>query len=319
MHALVLVNRDAEPVVLVHSSFGQGTKAAQSGQSGPSSTAPVPSLNGFLEADPARTRGDETPFIAPEITSGPEDGHASHWGIGGRFDTIDYVGKLCCDAALEKADGIHSNFFAANWRSFFHRDHPVSHGWGYLGVESRRVPHDQLGALHRSRILPAERPLSHAKTPSEASLRVLPAALLALAVFGVSRVARAATYYVAPTGGSDSAAGAGTMTLPFATVGRAQTAAVAGDTVIIRGGTFAFSGSGTVGVAFSKSGTAAQPINYFAFPGESPIFDLDNLTPSNRVTGLDVHCSFVHLTGSTVRGVHQFMERPGFVGRAHPG
>ena len=81
------------------------------------------------------------------------------------------------------------------------------------------------------RFLPAEPQSSHAKTTSEASLRILPAALLALAVFGQSRVARATTYYVAPTGGSDTAAGAGTMTLPFATVGRAQTAAAAGDTV----------------------------------------------------------------------------------------
>ena len=57
--------------------------------------------------------------------------------------------------------------------------------------------------------------------------------LVLLAPVGLSSMAIAATYYVAPTG-SDTAAG--TMAAPFATVGRAQTAAVAGDTVLIRGG-----------------------------------------------------------------------------------
>ena len=61
-----------------------------------------------------------------------------------------------------------------------------------------------------------------------------------------------------------------------------------------------------MGVAFSKSGTATAPINYFAYPGEIPIFDLTNLTPSDRVTGLDVHCNYVHLRGLEVMGVHQY-------------
>jgi hypothetical protein len=113
----------------------------------------------------------------------------------------------------------------------------------------------------------------------------------------------ATTFYVATTG-SDTAAG--TEAAPFATVGKAQTSAAAGDTVLIRGGTFAFTGSGTVGVAFSKSGTASAPINYFAYPGEVPVFDLSNLTPSNRVTGLDVHCNYIHIRGLEVMGVHQY-------------
>lgn len=116
--------------------------------------------------------------------------------------------------------------------------------------------------------------------------------------------ARAAEYYVA-VDGNDSAAG--DMSAPFATVGRAQTAASAGDTVFIRGGHYAFTGSGTVGVAFTKSGQENKPINYFAYAGETPIFDLGGLTPSNRVTGLDVHCNWVHLRGLEVTGVHQYM------------
>jgi hypothetical protein len=99
----------------------------------------------------------------------------------------------------------------------------------------------------------------------------------------------------------------GTIDQPFKTVGRAQTAASAGETVLIRGGTYAFSGSGTVGVAFTKSGSANNLIKYFAYPGETPVFDLTNLTPSNRVTGLDVNASYVHLRGLEVKGVHQYM------------
>jgi len=142
------------------------------------------------------------------------------------------------------------------------------------------------------------------------TLRSLSLAPLLKAVWAFATVllvpaaARAADYYVA-VDGSDSAAG--TMDAPFATVGRAQTAASAGDTVFIRGGRYAFSGTGTVGVAFTKSGKQDQPINYFAYMGEVPIFDLTDLTPSNRVTGLDVHCSWVHLRGLEVMGVHQYM------------
>jgi hypothetical protein len=132
---------------------------------------------------------------------------------------------------------------------------------------------------------------------------VVSTTLVTAALVGGS--ARAAnTYYVAPTGGSDS--NAGTEAAPFATVGKAQSVASAGDTVLIRGGRFTFSGSGTVGVAFSKSGTASAPINYFAYPGEVPVFDLTSLSPANRVTGLDVHCNYIHLRGLEVMGVHQY-------------
>lgn len=134
------------------------------------------------------------------------------------------------------------------------------------------------------------------------ALLVLKVALLTLLV---PQAAVAAEYHVAPNG-SDSAAGT-TAAAPFATVGRAQTAASAGDTVFIHGGIYAFSGSGTLGVSFTKSGQANSPIKYFAVAGEIPVFDLSNLTPSNRVTGLNVQCNYIHIRGLEVKGVRQYM------------
>jgi MYXO-CTERM domain-containing protein len=129
------------------------------------------------------------------------------------------------------------------------------------------------------------------------------APLLFLPVFLAAVPAAAAEYYVAPTG--DDAA-AGTEEEPFRTVERGQMAASPGDTVFIRGGVYTFSGtSATVGVSFTKSGQQDRRINYFAYPGELPIFDLFELRPQARVTGLDVNCSFIHLRGLEVRGVQQ--------------
>ena len=126
--------------------------------------------------------------------------------------------------------------------------------------------------------------------------------LFALAAL-VALPARAADYHVSPAA---AAGGDGSAARPFRTVEEGQTAASAGDTVFIHGGVFSFSGtSRTAGVTFTKSGQAGRPLNYFAVPGERPVFDLTNLTPQSRVTGLDVNCSYVHLRGLEVRGVQQ--------------
>ncbi len=134
-------------------------------------------------------------------------------------------------------------------------------------------------------------------------VRLGPFIAILLAPFAAS----ATTYHLA-SNGSDTAAGTAATT-PWLTVGRAQRTVVPGDTVLIHGGTYAFTGTtNTVGGSFTTSGTAALPINYFAAPGEAaPVFDLSGLTPQARVTGLDVHCNFVHIRGLEVLGVHQFM------------
>lgn len=94
----------------------------------------------------------------------------------------------------------------------------------------------------------------------------------------------AATYYVAPHG-SDNAKG--TIDAPFATVRRAQESAAAGDTVFFRGGTYELTDSHItykVGpydcvTRLDKSGTRSNPIRYWAYPGERPVFDMSRVKP----------------------------------------
>src|SRR5262245_33450816 len=129
--------------------------------------------------------------------------------------------------------------------------------------------------------------------------------LVLMSVVGL-RSARAAEYYVAPTGGSDT--NAGTMAAPFATMQKAVNTAVAGDTVWIRGGTYRITTPATsgAGVNFNKSGTSdTNRIKYWAYPGEVPVFDFSNLTISTTgyTNGFNVTGSWLHLKGLEVANV----------------
>src|SRR5688500_12854100 len=110
----------------------------------------------------------------------------------------------------------------------------------------------------------------------------------------------AAEVYVAPDGDD---AHAGTLVKPFATIGRAQQAVSAGDTVWIRGGTYAFAGTdAAVGVLLDKSGADGKRINYFAYQDEKPVFDFFKLATPARIKGFSVTGSWLHLRGIEVRG-----------------
>jgi hypothetical protein len=134
----------------------------------------------------------------------------------------------------------------------------------------------------------------------------LPLALFALALL---TPLAAKEYYVAPNG-SDAAAG--TITAPFATVQRGQQAAEPGDTVMIRGGTYRLSNAQIAGregpyacvTRLTKSGTPEQRINYWAYPGEQPVFDLSQVKPvGERVAAFRIDGSWLHLKGLEVIGV----------------
>ncbi len=136
----------------------------------------------------------------------------------------------------------------------------------------------------------------------------LSASGMALAVSGW---ASAATYYVAPDG-NDGAAGA--MAAPWKSFAKAQAMAAPGDTVYFRGGVYLYSAAvrpcasmrDTVdAIALDKSGQAGQPIRYWAYPGETPVFDFSRMKDNCRVKGIDVTASYLHLKGLEVTGAPQ--------------
>jgi hypothetical protein len=136
-------------------------------------------------------------------------------------------------------------------------------------------------------------------------------------VFAAPLTAGAATYYVAPAPtGSDTAAG--TQSAPFASWARAQTAAAAGDTVYFRAGTYRYTdatstctGTGATvdAVVLSKSGTSGNPIKYWAYPGETPVFDFSGITDTTRYNcrqvGVLVEGDWLYLKGLEVKGTLQ--------------
>ncbi len=111
--------------------------------------------------------------------------------------------------------------------------------------------------------------------------------------------ARAATFYVAPNGNNNNP---GTLAQPFATIARGQTAAQAGDTVYFRGGEYLFQGS-TIGISLNKSGAQGRPIHYFAYPGETPVFNYKGLT--GRAKGMEVTGDWLHLKGLEMKEIQQ--------------
>src|SRR5262245_5775029 len=115
--------------------------------------------------------------------------------------------------------------------------------------------------------------------PPRALVRLSLGAATLASLLGATH-ARAAEYFVAPTG-SDSAAG--TMAAPFATLQKGADVAAAGDTVWIRAGTYQSSKQ----IKLSKSGSSdSQRIKFFAYQNEKPIFDFSTYVSTN--TGADV-------------------------------
>lgn len=123
----------------------------------------------------------------------------------------------------------------------------------------------------------------------------------------------AKTYFVAVNGNDLNS---GTIELPFATLSKAQTLVEAGDTVYIRGGVYkitedqvmATSSSGLWAYVFdmSKKATKANPICYWGYNDERPVFDLSDVKPANKrvivfyVTGHYLHFKNFEIIGTQV-------------------
>lgn len=112
-------------------------------------------------------------------------------------------------------------------------------------------------------------------------------------------------YYVAPTGDD---ANPGTMDQPFGSLQKTNDVVKPGDTVWIRGGTYQIvtpANSGA-GIALTKSGTSdSMRIKYWAYTGETPVFDFSMLKISTTgyTHGILVSGSWVHLRGLVVENV----------------
>ena len=130
--------------------------------------------------------------------------------------------------------------------------------------------------------------------------------LLALC-FGFSTQAK--IYFVSPAGNDSNP---GTKAQPFQTIRIAQRHAEPGDTIYLRGGTYlmnesqitSFSKIQAYVTLLDKSGTEGQRIHYWAYPGESPVFDFSQVKPANyRVHAFEVTGSWIHLKGIQVVGI----------------
>lgn len=131
-------------------------------------------------------------------------------------------------------------------------------------------------------------------------------------------------YYVAPNGNDENS---GSFEKPIESISRAQELASPGDTIYIRGGLYTlrpeqginFHGpysqskkrlvkATTVTYAsvnkLDKSGTKKAPIRYWAYPGETPVFDFSNIKPPNcRIVAFNILGNYIHIKGIEVKGV----------------
>ena len=110
-----------------------------------------------------------------------------------------------------------------------------------------------------------------------------------------------ATNYFVATNGDDS--NAGTLDKPFATLQKAQSKVVPGDTVYIRGGEYRIREEQMMGgdhlrayvFEMNKSGTQAKRLCYTGYQDERPIFNLAEVKPEGkRVSVFYVSGSYLH-------------------------
>ena len=117
--------------------------------------------------------------------------------------------------------------------------------------------------------------------------------------------------YVAPDGNDTT--NTGTIDKPFESIQKAQELVNPGDTVYIRGGTYnvredqiseVVSGLFASITLLNKSGTEGNRINYWAYPGETPVFDFSAVKPANqRVVGIYVQAEYLHIKGLEMTGI----------------
>ncbi len=119
----------------------------------------------------------------------------------------------------------------------------------------------------------------------------------------------AKTYFVAPSGSDDAE---GTKQKPFATFGKAQQLAEAGDTVFFRQGRYRvtneevqyFNGRYATVFHITRSGTAAAPIVFCGYGAERAEFDMSAVNPGDyRLTGILLEADHIVLRQLEITGL----------------
>jgi hypothetical protein len=114
-------------------------------------------------------------------------------------------------------------------------------------------------------------------------------------------------YYVATNGNDNNP---GTFDQPFATLQKAIKVSVPGDTTYIRGGIYYLKKGYIINpeLSYGVSGIAGQPVCYFNYPGETPIFDCSYNTEeiSRNPSGLGLHkVEYIKIRGIIIRNIRQ--------------
>ena len=131
--------------------------------------------------------------------------------------------------------------------------------------------------------------------------------LLVFTIFSTSAISQ---IFIAPYGDDTNP---GTIDLPLESIQKAQELAAAGDTVFIRGGEYKIRPDQISRIErnlfacisyLDKSGTEDQTIKYWAYPGETPVFDFSDVKPEGkRVVGIYIVGSYVHIKGLEMTGI----------------
>lgn len=124
---------------------------------------------------------------------------------------------------------------------------------------------------------------------------------------------RCETYYMAVNGND---ANNGSISTPFKSFAKFKAVATEGDTLFVRGGTYRTAGNAATSNHFvieDLAGTAANPIVITNYPGESPIFNLDNITPTYAdPTAMVIDgCNYLHIKGLRITGLKQIKSGAG--------
>lgn len=105
-----------------------------------------------------------------------------------------------------------------------------------------------------------------------------------------------AQIYVSPLGNDTLS---GTIDLPYETITKAHSVALAGDTIYVRGGVF---DSLTTTTTLSKVGSAASRYYLFAYPGERPLLDFSLMPVNSSNRGIRVTGAYWHVKGLDIKG-----------------